>query len=225
MFAEGDLAPPGPEILFQPPSPPPAQDEPGQTGESAGESRIAEAREEGDLLEAEAGDGRFRVPLSREESGSPPGDSRQQEKGQRLRQALSRMEAGGSVGAGGGSPYRFDNPTAGLSTPSGTLSFDTKGFDWGPYARRIYWIIWTNWHARMPPAIYTGVKGTVTVRFIIEKNGTLSGIRILSPSGVPAYDNAATLALEASNPLPPLPESFPRESEGVTGRFLYNMWR
>jgi len=62
------------------------------------------------------------------------------------------------------------------------------------------------------------------VRFVIEKDGTLSTIKILSESGVPAYDSAAQLALEASNPLPPLPSDFPKEREGVTGRFLYNIW-
>lgn len=153
------------------------------------------------------------------------GGNSEDDKGDRLRQALARMGAGGSVDANGGAPYKFDNPTAGLSTPTGSLSFDTKGFDWGDYSRRIYWIIWSNWHDRMPPAIQTGLKGSVTVHFVIEKDGTLTGIQILTESGVPAYDSAAVLALEASNPLPPLPKNFPDDKEGVTGRFLYNMYR
>jgi TonB family protein len=135
------------------------------------------------------------------------------------------MGASGAVAGGGGAPFRYDNPTAGISTPTGSLSFDTKGFDWGSYSRRIYWIIWSNWNARMPQAVYTGQKGAVTVRFVIERDGRLSVISILDESGVPAYDSAAVLALEASNPLPPLPDNFPKEREGVTGRFLYNMYR
>jgi len=163
-------------------------------------------------------------PRGAEESGQAADASPDAlaEKGARLRDALAQM---GAQGAGsGGSNYRFDNPTGGLATPSGSLSFDTKGFDWGPYSRRIYWIIWSNWHDRMPPAVYAGLKGSVTVHFVIHKDGRITDIEILSPSGVPAYDSAATLALEASSPLPPLPDNFPKESDGVTGRFLYNIW-
>ncbi len=224
-IAEGDLGrperyAPGPADaarLAVPPLPSPDQ------GVSSGEREPAEEGQ--DSLDAGDSKGRLIFAQRPAKPGSSGADASDlEERGARLRQALNRMEASGSVGGGGGAPYRFDNPTAGLSTPTGTLSFDTKGFDWGPYARRIYWIIWSNWHARMPPAIYTGQKGAVTVRFVIEKDGTLTGIRILDESGVPAYDSAAVLALEASNPLPPLPDTFPKESEGVTGRFLYNIY-
>jgi TonB family protein len=220
LIAQGPLGSPGeaavPSAPPQPPRPEPSsprdartpEPQPGEPPEAQGDSDLR-------LREGESG-----------LAVRPPGEGDAwRERGERLRQALSQMGAGGSVGAEGGAPFRHDNPVGGLSTPTGSLSFDTKGFDWGPYARRLYWIIWSNWHARMPPAIYTGLKGQVTVHFVIQKDGRITGIEILSPSGVPAYDNAATLALEASNPLPPLPESFPKESEGVTGRFLYNMWR
>jgi TonB family protein len=172
-------------------------------------------------IEAKTGTGPLYVP-PRGEIGSGEDDPALKEKAARLKDALAQM---GAAGAGsGGSKYRYDNPTGGLATPAGSLSFDTKGFDWGPYSRRIYWIIWSNWHDRMPPALYAGMKGQVTVHFVIHRDGRITDIEILSPSGIPAYDNAATLALEASSPLPPLPDDFPRESDGVTGRFLYNIW-
>ncbi len=222
MIAEGELGSPQRNAPGQADAaPPPSSPDQGGSGWEAEPSE-----EKRDSLDAGDSKGRLLFAQRPEKTGSGGAEASDlEEKGARLRQALSRMEASGSVGGGGGAPYRFDNPTAGLSTPTGTLSFDTKGFDWGPYARRIYWIIWSNWHARMPPAIYTGQKGAVTVRFVIEKDGTLTGIRILDESGVPAYDSAAVLALEASNPLPPLPDTFPKESEGVTGRFLYNIYQ
>ena len=134
-------------------------------------------------------------------------------------------DAIGKLGSGltGGPPLKYDNPVGGLSGPSGGLSFDTPGFDWGPYARRIYWIIWNNWMRGWPPAAYAGLKGMVTVRFRIHRDGTLSGITVMEPSGTEAFDICATLALEASNPLPELPADFPNDSEGITAHFLYNI--
>ena len=136
-----------------------------------------------------------------------------------LRDALGRMTMGMS---GGGSPLKFDNPRGGVSGPMGGLSFETKDFDWGPYSRRIYWIIWSNWMRGWPPAAWAGLKGTVSVRFRIWKDGHISGIEVLSASGTEAFDTCATLALEASSPLPALPADFTKESEGITARFLYN---
>ncbi len=136
-----------------------------------------------------------------------------------LKETLGRM----SVGMSGGDPLRFNNPVGAVSGPFGGLSFDTPGYDWGPYARKIYWVIWTNWTQGWPPAAWAGLKGMVTVHFTIHRDGTVSDIRIDAPSGTPAFDTCATVALEASSPLPPLPADFPKESEGISARFLYNM--
>ncbi|MGH9868391.1 MAG: TonB family protein [Candidatus Polarisedimenticolia bacterium] len=166
--------------------------------------------------------GKTEDPFGGTSAGQPegaPGGRR----GQRsLKEALGRMSAGHPPG-GLGEPLRYDNPVGGLSGPTGGLSFDTPGFDWGPYARRIYWIIWTNWTRGWPPAARAGLSGVVTVRFRIERDGRVTGISVVDESGTPAFDTCATLALEASNPLPPLPEDFPKDSEGITARFLYNM--
>jgi TonB family protein len=227
MIAEGPISQPAPP---QPPPDPSTE----STEPEAESERQTDGSQESDPLariadetlksiEAPEGPGPFYVPPSltlRRDAADESFD-----KGQQLSDALARMGASNSLASANGSQFKFDNPVGGLSTPTGNLSFDTQGFDWGDYARKIYWIIWTNWHSRMPPAIHTGQKGVVTVRFVIERDGTLSEIKILQPSGIPAYDSAAGLALEASNPLPPLPENFPKQREGVTGRFLYNMWR
>jgi len=136
-----------------------------------------------------------------------------------LRETLGRM----STGLSGGDPLRFNNPVGAVSGPYGGLSFDTPGFDWGPYARKIYWVIWTNWTQGWPPAAWAGLKGTVTVHFRIHRDGTISDVQVVTPSGTVAFDTCATVALEASSPLPPLPSDFNGESEGITARFLYNM--
>lgn len=227
QIAGGPLAPPGPPLDPRPAPeaapPPPGDPEARRAGraDAAGPAAPGEAPAAGGAVEAREGTGPFYVPPR---GGGGGDDPAMRAKGERLREALARMGAAGASGAGEGVRFRYDNPTGGLATPTGSLSFDTKGFDWGPYARKIYWIIWSNWHARMPPAVYAGLKGQVTVHFVIHRDGRISDIEVLSSSGIPAYDSAAVLALEASSPLPPLPETFPGESDGVTGRFLYNIW-
>jgi len=140
-------------------------------------------------------------------------------RGASLKDTLGRM----SMGMSGGDPLRFNNPVGAVSGPFGGLSFDTPGYDWGPYARKIYWVIWTNWTQGWPPAAWAGMKGVVTVHFRIWRDGRITDITIEDPSGTPAFDTCASVALEASSPLPPLPSDFPGESEGITARFLYNM--
>ncbi|HEY3174628.1 MAG TPA: TonB family protein [Candidatus Polarisedimenticolia bacterium] len=171
-------------------------------------ARLAETETEGERTE-------FYLPPS--DKGDQPlaGGG----KGGALRETLGRMSLGMS---GGGAPLKFNNPTGGISGPLGGLSFETTGFDWGPYSRKIYWVIWSNWMRGWPPAAWAGLKGMVTVKFRIWKDGRISGIEVIDPSGTVAFDTCATLALEASNPLPPLPQDFDKESEGISARFLYN---
>ncbi len=80
-----------------------------------------------------------------------------------------------------------------------------------------------NWYGIMPDLIRTGLKGVVTIRFTIHRDGHITDITILKSSGVPPYDNAAAKSLEASSPLKPLPADFPKDSERVTAMFYYNM--
>jgi TonB family protein len=98
--------------------------------------------------------------------------------------------------------------------------------DWGPYAKVIVEIIRRNWIDRMPPAFEAGLKGRSVLSFRISKNGTVSGIVLNDGSGVRPYDKAAEYAIEASNPLPPLPPAFGalnKEDVGVTFEFYYNL--
>ena len=211
------VAPPMPEHTK--PSPQPGNSGSGDSGQP--EERLADEREpepgerataEDDASTADPSRSAFYTP---KRGGGGPGRPR----AGTLKEALGKMSTGMS---GNGAPLKFDNPAGGLSGPMGGLSFDTPGFDWGPYARRIYWIIWTNWTRGWPPAAWAGMKGIVTVHFTIHRDGRITDITVVDESGTPAFDTCATLALEASSPLPQLPSDFPKESEGITARFLYN---
>ena len=116
------------------------------------------------------------------------------------------------------------NPNGGEKgfAESGPLSFETQWYDWGEYAQSMVNRIRVNWYNNMPQLIQTGLKGLVTIRFTIQRDGSITDVTILSSSGVPPYDFAAKKAIELSSPLNPLPADFPNPSERVTCMFFYN---
>lgn len=146
-----------------------------------------------------------------EGTGEPGEESREN-----LRQALSDLKSGEYK-------FQFNNPSYLRDGGYGTMSFDTQDFPWGDYARKIYLIIRNNWYQRIPLAAREGIRGWVCQRFVIEKDGTISSVRAVRPSGVPPFDKSSADALEASSRLPQLPPDFPEANEGVTFCFYYNM--
>jgi TonB family protein len=105
----------------------------------------------------------------------------------------------------------------------GPLSFETQWYDWGEYAEGMVNRIRVNWYANMPmPLLQTGLKGVVTIRFTIHRDGHISDVTILNSSTIPPYDFAAKKSIELSSPLNPLPKDFPNETEHVTCMFFYN---
>lgn len=118
-------------------------------------------------------------------------------------------------GIGGGGDKGF--------AESGPLSFETQWYDWGEYAQSMVSRIRVNWYANMPSLINTGLKGVVTIRFTIHRDGRITDVMIIASSNIPPYDFAAKKAIEISSPLNPLPKDFPKETERVTAMFYYNM--
>ncbi|HKS24438.1 MAG TPA: energy transducer TonB [Thermoanaerobaculia bacterium] len=109
------------------------------------------------------------------------------------------------------------------SAEAGPLSFETTWYDWGEYAESMVSKIRVHWYEEMPmPLLQTGMKGVVTIRFTIHRDGTISDVTILAGSGVAPYDYAAKKAIELASPLKPLPADFPKETEHVTAMFYYN---
>jgi TonB family protein len=104
----------------------------------------------------------------------------------------------------------------------GPLSFESQWFDWGDYAEGMVSRIRVNWYSNMPHLIQTGLKGVVTIRFTIHRDGSITDVIILQSSGVPPYDFAAKKGIELSSPLNPLPTNFPNDTERVTAMFYYN---
>jgi TonB family protein len=118
---------------------------------------------------------------------------------------------------------RYDNRESSLFTEDSILSFETKWFDWGPYAKELYWIIRRNWRIPMAARWPLLMKGRAVVRFTLKKDGTVESVELLSDSGIPSFDDAAIYAIKLSDPFPPMPEEFPGEKERITCSFYYNI--
>jgi len=104
---------------------------------------------------------------------------------------------------------------------TGTLSFDTRWYDWGPYAAKMLRKIRRNWE--IPEIAKLGVSGVVKIRFFIEKDGSVSGLRIVDESGKPPMDFSARDAIANASPFEPLPSDLTGvDREGVTITFYYN---
>ena len=134
-------------------------------------------------------------------------------------------EVGKVASLGGGQQAMDLGSTGGEKgfAENGPLSFETSWYDWGEYAQSMVSRIRVNWYANMPDLIRTGMKGVVTIRFTIRRDGHMTDITILNGSGIPPYDFAAKKALELSSPLNPLPKDFPNDTERVTCMFYYNL--
>jgi protein TonB len=132
----------------------------------------------------------------------------------------------GKVASLGGGQQGYDlNGAAGGEkgfAQDGPLSFESDWFNWGDYAEGMVSRIRVNWYSNMPHLIQTGLKGVVTIRFTIHRDGTITDVTILQSSGIPPYDFAAKKGIELSSPLSPLPRDFPNETERVTAMFYYN---
>jgi TonB family protein len=189
-------------------TPPPATGNPTAAGGSG-----ARPTDEGlePAPEGEGGAGDESKPAGQEEGASG------QDRKAAFEKAIRQLQAGTYDFS------NFDNPSYMQGNNYGTLSFDTKGFDWGDYARQIYLIIKKNWYDRIPIAAYYGQKGKVFIRFVIEKNGSITDLAVIRSSEISPFDRAAENAIRASNPLPPLPAKFPNPREGVTFGFYYNL--
>ena len=59
------------------------------------------------------------------------------------------------------------------------------------------------------------VQSPPVVHFQIERDGTVTDARIVTPSGLPFVDRAALRAVLASSPLPPLPADYAGPHLGI----------
>ena len=112
-----------------------------------------------------------------------------------------------------------------LGLPTGTgqnlggLYFDPQGADFTLWVNTFKNEVYRNWI--LPQTAQFGFRGHVDFSFSVERDGSMTGLRMLKSSGTSSLDRAAQNALTSSRFLP-LPDDYgpPRVTMQVT--FFYN---
>ena len=88
---------------------------------------------------------------------------------------------------------------------------DTKGVDFDPYIHEVLHATQQNWRTLTvgSPRFEVTEPTQVAVEFSVQRDGSVSGLKLAEASGNPALDQAAQDAITNSSPLPALPEGFP----------------
>ena len=94
---------------------------------------------------------------------------------------------------------------------SSEASFDDPDFQYNYYVQQMLAIIGGHW---VRPR--SGLDTEVLVHYEISRSGELREIEVARTSGNRAFDAAGVRAVTRSSPLPPLPQSYPHDSLGVT---------
>lgn len=100
-------------------------------------------------------------------------------------------------------------------TPGGTR-FD-QDFEYSFYQRQMIARIQAHWQQ-----IPVRGRATVVIRFTIFRDGAISGAEVETSSGQSLLDRAALRAVVLAEPLPRLPDSYPRDRVGVHLLFTYS---
>ncbi len=105
-----------------------------------------------------------------------------------------------------GSP--FGNPL-GASTTQAMLGVEDPNFTYGYYLDRVVAVISSNWVRPM--------MGNLEARlhFRIQRDGTITELRLIAPSTSRDFDDAAMRAVTTSSPLPPLPKGYSEDDLGI----------
>jgi len=100
----------------------------------------------------------------------------------------------------------------------GPLFFDPEGADFTAWMNHFKNEVYRNWIVPQPALL--GFRGHVDIEFVIERDGRISSLKILKPTGTPALDRAAQNALLGSRLLP-LPADFRPARITMQGGFYY----
>jgi protein TonB len=110
---------------------------------------------------------------------------------------FSQAPGGGNIGSGSSSPF---------------------GNRFGYYEQLIRDKVARNWRSQDLDA---SVRNPVVVTFDILRNGSVQNVRVTRPSGNFAADQSAQRAIIMSNPFPPLPAQFERDT--ATIEFVFRL--
>jgi len=100
------------------------------------------------------------------------------------------------------------------------LTFDTAEFRHRGYMRMLREKIEDAW--QYPgEAARRGISGDLYIKFVINRDGHLTDIKLLRTSGYRLLDEAAMNALKNAEPYWPLPEDWNKDTLEIKGHFIY----
>lgn len=147
--------------------------------------------------------------------------------GSSIQSSLEKARQGGGYGSGGSgageSMHRLDNRQPNFSVDEPTILSDTRGVDFGPWLRLIYFRVKDNWYAVIPELIRSRTQAKVVVIFDVKSNGRIENVQISRSSGLPPYDRAAISSLKLSEPFPNFPVSFSGDRLTLQFSYFYNI--
>jgi TonB family protein len=167
-----------------------AQVAPAPTPVPSPPSLVADGADAGGRLRLPPGIGRPEAPAGT----GPGGPSRPSSLSQTLRDLDHRLAQSGPRGT-----------VSGTGQQMGPLFFDPEGADFTVWLDRFKNEVYRNW--LIPQAVLLGIRGHVDLEFTVERDGSVTGLRLLKSVGNPALDKAAANAILAGRFLQ-LPSDF-----------------
>jgi len=99
---------------------------------------------------------------------------------------------------------------AGMALGAPVAQLDNPDFTYGYYVDQMLAQISRNW---IRPPVGGGIEAWLHYR--IQRDGTITDVELVRPSGIASFDLAAMRAVQSSSPLPPLPRAYRDSTLGV----------
>ncbi|MEK7721686.1 MAG: cell envelope integrity protein TolA [Elusimicrobiota bacterium] len=110
-----------------------------------------------------------------------------------------------SILSSGAKLFEEEKEAGGFSGENGTpLTTDSPNFPYPWYITQVREALWTAWTEKMP----SGGNLRCTVRFTINRNGSIKGVSVEKVSGNRLFDVAAENSAQSAAPFAPLPDDF-----------------
>jgi len=152
--------------------------------------------------------------------------------GDLIRDASRSVKPNAPIAMGGGIPVaggigRVGGRGGGGGTAGAGIQMltDNEGVDFHDYFNRIYWIVYHNWMAVMPPSVSLGEQGKLALHVKIMRDGSVPDMEpvLIYTSGKEPLDRAAIASIRSSNPFPPLPPQFKGPYIEIIYSYYYNL--
>jgi periplasmic protein TonB len=135
----------------------------------------------------------------------------------------SLANAGRGALAGRGANAQGTAPIASSGAELPRLLSDAQGVDWRPYLAEVLDSVRRYWKSILPPSVTKGgLRGYVSVQFVINRDGTVGKVVFAQRTGSPTLDRTAIEAISGGGPFGPFPGQYRGSEIRVEMNFAYN---